>query len=853
MVRNSVGTSQRISQKLCEQHGISGLPGKKTECPFCHHKTFSIKHDDTLGKCFHPSCGRFITPYSDSKERHGRIYQVLEEIYGEFHAALLNQKNATGHNAYSYLVQERRIHPQVIADSMLGVVPENYDLDAKFSSLGEAEEAGETDNEAKLIVEVKDKLHRCVDGHSGWLCFFYTDAYHRIVAIRFRQPYSKRCLYFKPFKSAGLFGHGLFRPVSGNGSDPFNDLMIVTEGEFNQLQLQSLLLRHNETTGNSWAYVNACAVGGVDNADYECIKKVAQKPTICYDNDASGAGFQLVEKARTQLTIMAFTTPEPDSDLDDYIRSFGNNHVAAWKGVKELIARRVQYPRHYEAVAKEVYYTRQKQDRKDTRRDFEINTQVAEIIRPDLVDRGTFYHDVQGEYFFLNDDRKLIPIEKDNPDFALLLDNYRINGTETVYRYLVKHLSVKARKDSNRTTIHRLAFFDTPHYIVYLSNHNNQIYRISCDSIDLVDNGTDGVLFLSEPRAEPFTIGEPDHSVSLLNQVLLSKINFSDDILTPNERRILLTVWFYSLFFESIMRTKPILALIGQKRSGKSITLRKIGMLLFGRHFNVMPLPHKVEDFDAAVTNSEFVAIDNADSRCKWLEDRLATAATGGTIEKRVLYTTNRVAKIPVRCFLAITSRTPHFKRDDVADRLLIMKVDRFEDFKSEKSLVEELINSRDAIMTEVVHHIQEVLQALKMQSGQDYTSAFRMADFGDFAMKIAKMAGITSSMEQIFKKLTTEQSAFTLEGDQVFEPLCDWANQNPDKEITHAELCGELTNLVEKRGGVFPFKGKERSFAQSMTHRLPNLAQFLNISKRSTGSRRKLYRYSLKSKESTE
>jgi len=842
-----------VSQILNDRYSIAAIRGQKVKCPFCHHKTFSIKCDDTLGKCFHPLCGRFVTTYSNSKERRGRIYQVLEEIYGDFHAALLKQNNATGHNAYSYLAEERHIHPQVVADSMLGMVPQSYDLDEKFASMEEGDGGGETENQANLVTEIKDKLHRCVDGHAGWLCFFYTDAYHRIAVIRFRQPYSKRCLYFKPFKSAGLFGHGLFRPVSGNGSDPFNDLMIVTEGEFNQLQLQSLLLRHNETTGKSWSYINACAVGGVNNADYECLKSVAKKPVICYDNDASGAGFQFVEKARAELTVTAFTTREPDSDLDDYIRSFRDNHVAAWEGVKSLIAKRRQYPRYFEAVAKEVYRTRQKQGGKDTRRDFEINDQVVEIIRPDLIDRGTFYHDVQGEYFFLNDERKLISIEKENPDFASLLDNYRINGTETVYRYLVKHLSVKARKHGNKTTIHRLAFYDPLHYTVYLSNHSNQIYRISCDSIDLVDNGTDGVLFLSEPRAEPFTISEPDHSVSLLDQVLLSKINFSDDILTPNERRILLTIWFYSLFFESIMRTKPILALIGQKGSGKSITLRKIGMLLFGRHFNVMPLPHKVEDFDAAVTNSEFVAIDNADSKRWWLEDRLATAATGGTIEKRVLYTTNRVVKIPVRCFLAITSRTPYFKRDDVADRLLIMKVDRFEDFKSEKSLVEELINSREAIMTEVVHHTQEVLQALKMQSGQDYTSAFRMADFGDFAMKIAKTASIEDKMESIFKKLTTEQSAFTLEGDPIYEPLCGWAEENSSREVTYTQLCGELTSRVENRGGIFPYKGKERSFAQRMTHMLPNLAPFLDIGQRPVGGRRKLFRFSLKSKETKE
>ena len=51
-----------VSTILAESHGITAQPGAKGECPFCHHKTFSIKRDDLLGKCFHPACGRFITP-----------------------------------------------------------------------------------------------------------------------------------------------------------------------------------------------------------------------------------------------------------------------------------------------------------------------------------------------------------------------------------------------------------------------------------------------------------------------------------------------------------------------------------------------------------------------------------------------------------------------------------------------------------------------------------------------------------------------------------------------------------------------------------------------------------------------
>ena len=40
------------------------------------------------------------------------------------------------------------------------------------------------------------------------------------------------------------------------------------------------------------------------------------------------------------------------------------------------------------------------------------------------------------------------------------------------------------------------------------------------------------------------------------------------------------------------------------------------------------------------------------------------------------------------------------------------------------------------------------------------------MADFAAFAMKVARHAGIETPMKAIFEKLTSEQSAFALEGD---------------------------------------------------------------------------------------
>lgn len=281
-----------VSNILMEKHGMEAKAGRKANCPFCHHKTFTVKPDDSIGKCFHPSCGKFITPFSRGVHPGSALCRVLVEIYHDFHKELLEQEKSHG-RAWRYLVDERRVHHQVVIDSMIGVVPRGYDLESKFSALisdvetplGAKEKARgglkdqpqkkaqqSSEDHLQSIMEAKEKLQKCIEGGSGWLCFFYTDEHHCIVAIRFRKPYSKEFRYFKPFSRAGLFGHGLFSPYGSEEYQGLNTEMIVVEGEFNQLQLQSLSLRNPKRAGG---YVQACAVGGVNNTDYEALHRIS--------------------------------------------------------------------------------------------------------------------------------------------------------------------------------------------------------------------------------------------------------------------------------------------------------------------------------------------------------------------------------------------------------------------------------------------------------------------------------------------------------------------------------------------------------------------------------------------------
>ena len=137
---------------------VTARPGATGTCPFCRRKTFSIKPDDTLGKCFHPPCSRFVTPTQVDTSRVDALDSILMEVFCDFHKALLRQQDSTVRNAYRYCVHERAIHPRVVEHSMMGVVPANYDLDARFRPVLEQ---GEASVQAGQQPRKRGRYHRC--------------------------------------------------------------------------------------------------------------------------------------------------------------------------------------------------------------------------------------------------------------------------------------------------------------------------------------------------------------------------------------------------------------------------------------------------------------------------------------------------------------------------------------------------------------------------------------------------------------------------------------------------------------------------------------------------------------------
>jgi hypothetical protein len=94
-----------VSQHLESNFGVHIRPGRKGICPFCHKDTFAVRKDDSIGKCFHPSCGRFVSRGSLRSDYQGSLYQALDQIKRDCHDYLVAQVNRRNGYAYRYLTE----------------------------------------------------------------------------------------------------------------------------------------------------------------------------------------------------------------------------------------------------------------------------------------------------------------------------------------------------------------------------------------------------------------------------------------------------------------------------------------------------------------------------------------------------------------------------------------------------------------------------------------------------------------------------------------------------------------------------------------------------------------------------
>ena len=172
---------------------------------------------------------------------------------------------------------------------------------------------------------------------------------------------------------------------------------------------------------------------------------------------------------------------------------------------------------------------------------------------------------------FENDSKQLLAVDRDDPDMRLFLMQYGVAPTDGFFKHALSAIGMATLKDGKETRVHSLSHYDMATNRLYVFDHDRHVYRISQSRIERVDNGTDGVLFVKNPNYEPFELGTPTGKSKGVAETLLGSVRLREEALSRNEQEWLFESWLYAMFFPELFPTRPILAMIGEKGSGKTV------------------------------------------------------------------------------------------------------------------------------------------------------------------------------------------------------------------------------------------------------------------------------------------
>ena len=433
----------------------------------------------------------------------------------------------------------------------------------------------------------------------------------------------------------------------------------------------------------------------------------------------------------------------------------------------------------------------------------------ARWVVDQLAAKGRFLKYSTQHYYFNGITKVPIPVDSFAMD-VVLRHYFAVNRSEGFCKYLVNDLRTHAELEGEEETLRHGQHYDVSKNVLYFDLSNGKLLKGTGGHIEEVENATDGMMFEAVMYQQPWTYVPDAFKLGRLDE-MIGKVNFAEGEeipLTANEQRLLFKVWLLSIPFRSELPTRPIALAYGQPGSGKTTMFEQVGQIFYGPGFRADAIRRdKEDDFWTTASNRHLLVIDNADSSIPWLNDALAMCATGTQISRKTLYKTNEISTYLVDVFLAITARTPRFRREDVAERLLLFYLARIEedDRLGSKELSEWIVEHRDELMSEIVELADQVLLYPRVRHRG---SAIRMVDFASMAERIGESLGMRNEVVRALEKQRGAQTEFASEENPLIAAIEEWLSRtaaggilNESREVAARELHLDLVKVAEEMG----------------------------------------------------
>lgn len=294
---------------------------------------------------------------------------------------------------------------------------------------------------------------------------------------------------------------------------------------------------------------------------------------------------------------------------------------------------------------------------------------------------------------------------------------------------------------------------------IYLSCGEGRMARVTAEAAEVVDNGTDGVVFEQGYTLAPWRLlpeaeaRDPFAACSV----------FSGISTTDGRGLMLVRLWFCGMF--GVTGWKPLLVLSGDVGSGKTrVAVAMFQLLGVVQRVTAIDALGNVKDFWASVDKGGLFCLDNADHHIQWLPDALSVISTGGTFEKKKLYTDTETVTQEARCWAVVTSANPSFASDaGLGDRLITVNLERVERDTAESVLTREIEAARDAGLTWICRVMRLALADTQpVPRGMNR----RHPDWAGWVYRLGRAAGMAEEAERAIRENESYKAVFAVSND---------------------------------------------------------------------------------------
>lgn len=294
---------------------------------------------------------------------------------------------------------------------------------------------------------------------------------------------------------------------------------------------------------------------------------------------------------------------------------------------------------------------------------------------------------------------------------------------------------------------------------IYLSSGEGRMARVTAGAAEVVDNGTDGIVFEQGYALAPWRLLDEG-----AERDPFAACSVFSGVSTADGRGLMLVrLWFAGMF--GVTGWKPLLVLSGDVGSGKTRVATAMFQLLgMMPRVTAIDALGNVKDFWSSVDKGGLFCLDNADHHIQWLPDALSVISTGGTFEKKKLYTDNEMVTQEARCWAVVTSANPSFASDaGLGDRLITVNLERVERDTAESVLTREIEAARDAGLSWLCRVMARALaDAGPVPKGMNR----RHPDWAAWVWRLGRAAGMAEEAERAIRENESFKAVFAVSND---------------------------------------------------------------------------------------